>query len=259
MKNIIYNLSWMLNYFCLHMITYIILVWLLHTRENTVKTHMHLWQYQSLGKCITHSCQFFYSLKVQAHVLCHGLLNCIAVNAEAAAANVMNQQLSFIHDWLVNHRISISWFCIGRQKKQQSYPSISINDVNLQTIQKQKYLGLIFDSRLSWDYQVRMYVCKKMSYYLHLIKSHSKVLNHHITKLVIDSLAFSHLVYVLSVWGPSVKQRLQCDCKIVCRHQNQLKDCNVFRTRLLGYYTSYSIWIILQGTTKVQNGSPSCN
>ena len=50
-------------------------------------------------------------------------------------------------------------------------------------------------------------VCKKMAYYLHLIKLHSKVFNHHITKLLIDSLVFSHLNYALSVWGtPSSSQ-----------------------------------------------------
>ena len=45
--------------------------------------------------------------------------------------------------------------------------------------------------------------------------------NHHITRLLIDSLVFSHIVYALSVLGASVKH-------------NQLKDCSLFGTRLLG-------------------------
>ena len=54
-----------------------------------------------------------------------------------AAANVINQQLTLIHDWLVKHRLTLNvqksrvlWFHIGRQKKQQPYPNISINDVS---------------------------------------------------------------------------------------------------------------------------------
>ena len=64
-----------------------------------------------------------------------------------------------------------------------------------------------------------------MSYYLHLIKSHGKVLNYHTTKLLIDSLVFSHLAYALSVWGPSVKQqsvqRLQQSVQRLQRFQNR--------------------------------------
>jgi len=93
-----------------------------------------------------------------------------------------------------------------QKKQQQLYPSNSINDFTLQVTEKQKYSGLVFDSWLSWDFQVSN-VCKKMAYYLHLIKLHSKVFNNHITKLLIDSLVFSHLTYVLSVWGTSIKQQ----------------------------------------------------
>ena len=102
----------------------------------------------------------------------------------------------------------ILWFHIGKRKKQrQLYPSISINDITLQATERQRYLGLVFDSKLSWDLQISN-VCKKMLHYLHLIKLHSRVLNHHIMKLLIDSLVFSHLPYALSVWGISIKQQL---------------------------------------------------
>ena len=76
-----------------------------------------------------------------------------------AAADLMNQQLSLIHNWLVQHRMSLNiqksrvlWFHIGKRKKQrQLYPSISINDITLQATERQRYLGLVFDSNLSWD------------------------------------------------------------------------------------------------------------
>ena len=93
----------------------------------------------------------------------------------------MNQQLFLIHDWLVQHKMSLNmqkshvrWFHIGKRKKQrQLYPSISSNDITLQATERQRYLGLVFDSKLSWDLQIPN-VCKKMSNYLHLIKLHSR-------------------------------------------------------------------------------------
>jgi len=63
-------------------------------------------------------------------------------------------------------------------------------------------IGLVFDSQLSWDLQISN-VCKKMSY---LIKLHSEVLNHHIMKLLICSLVFSHLTYPLSACLGNVNQ-----------------------------------------------------
>ena len=87
----------------------------------------------------------------------------------AAAACVMNQQLTLTHDWLVKHRMKLNiqksrvlWFYNKRQKKQQFfYLCISIDDVTLQTTEKQKYLGLVFDNCLSWDFQVSIMCVRK--------------------------------------------------------------------------------------------------
>ena len=43
-----------------------------------------------------------------------------------------------------------------------------------------------------------------MAYYLYLIGCHQKVLPDNIIKMLIDSLVFSHFVYSLTVWGPSL-------------------------------------------------------
>ena len=75
-----------------------------------------------------------------------------------------------------------------------------------QVTDRQKHLGLVFDSRLSWDLQVSN-LCKKMAYYLHLIQLYSKVFNYHIMKMLVDSLVFSYLTNALSVWGTSIKQQ----------------------------------------------------
>ena len=117
----------------------------------------------------------------------------------------MNQQLTLIHEWLVEHRMKLNvqklhvmWFRVGRRKLQHSYPHISVDGVTLQTTEQQTYLGLNFDTHLSWDSQVSN-VCKKMSYYLYLIKSHYRVLKFDVMKLLIESLVFSHLTYAMSV------------------------------------------------------------
>ena len=87
-----------------------------------------------------------------------------------------------------------------------------INNMPLKVTVKQKYLGLIFDNQLSWSSHVS-HVCKKMSYYLHLVGLHKHILPASLIKLLMDSLVLPHMQYVLPVWGPSLyqehSQRLQ--------------------------------------------------
>jgi len=104
-----------------------------------------------------------------------------------------------------------------------------IHDAILKPVDKQKYLGIMFDSGLSWIYQVSE-TCRKMSYYLYLISLHKHCLSADLIKLLVESLVFSHLSYCLPVWGPPLsKQLLQRQCKHlskfghVSEHYHQLK------------------------------------
>ena len=74
-------------------------------------------------------------------------------------------------------------------------------------VTQQKYLGLVFDSQLSWSSHV-FGVCKKMSYYLYLLNSYRHVLSNNLMKLLLDSLVLSHVYYALPVWGPSLSLQL---------------------------------------------------
>ena len=91
-------------------------------------------------------------------------------------------------------------------------PPISVGGVVLQVTEKQKYLGLIFDTTMSWSHHVSN-VCSKMSYYLCLLRSHRHVIDNSLMKMLLESLALSHLSYCVTVWGPSLantlSQRLQ--------------------------------------------------
>ena len=66
-----------------------------------------------------------------------------------------------------------------------------------------KYLGLTFDDALSWSHQV-FKVCQSMSFYLHLLNKQKLIFKMDLLKLLIESLVFSHVLYCLPVWGPSL-------------------------------------------------------
>ena len=126
-----------------------------------------------------------------------------------AAAALMNSQLQIVSNFISDSRMMLNfnkcnviWFC-GNHKKLEDYPPIVVDGVILKVVDKQKYLGVIFDPTLSWANQVSN-VCRKMAYYLHLNSSHKRTLSMQLIKLLIDSLVFSHLYYALPVWGPGL-------------------------------------------------------
>ena len=83
------------------------------------------------------------------------------------AADVMNQQLQLLHEWIVSSKMQLyfkkskeMWFSAS-QKKVISPPKVGVGDINLEVVDTQLYLGLVFDSKLSRESQVSN-VCKKL-------------------------------------------------------------------------------------------------
>ena len=131
-----------------------------------------------------------------------------------AAAEVMNQQLQLVYDWVVSNKMQLNfqkskvmWFSASL-KKPVPHPEIVANDTVLEVVDAQLYLGLMFDSKLSWERQVSN-VCKKMSYYIYLLTCQRHILSGELKRLLVDSLVSSHLTYALCVWGPSLTQQQQ--------------------------------------------------
>ena len=58
---------------------------------------------------------------------------------------------------------SVMWF-----QTNFKYPNIIINDTTLKSVDRQKHLGIIFDTELSWIHWVSE-TCENMSCYLILI------------------------------------------------------------------------------------------
>ena len=112
---------------------------------------------------------------------------------------------------------SVMWFRVSNRRLPHGYPPIMMDDVILSVVPKQKYFGLIFDERLTWYYHVSK-VCKSVSYYLHLLCKHQHVLTDDFLKTLAESLVFSHLIYCLPVWGPSLPH---CSFERIKRMQNR--------------------------------------
>ena len=126
----------------------------------------------------------------------------------------MHCQLMLISQWTTASKMrlnlsksSVMWFSPSNRGRPAAFPDIVVDDAPLATVNTQKYLGLIFDTTLSWSHQVSK-VCRNMSYYLYLLNKHKSVLKTDLLKVLIECLVFSHLNYCLPVWGTSLTQCL---------------------------------------------------
>ena len=131
-----------------------------------------------------------------------------AGNSPGIVARMLQDDLCVLSNWVALSKMNLNksnviWFSI--KHLVTSPPPILLDSVPLSSVQKQKYLGVTFDTNLNWSSHVAS-VCRSMSYYLHLINCHVKSLSSDIIKMLVESLVFSRYTYVLSVWGPAIHQ-----------------------------------------------------
>ena len=107
---------------------------------------------------------------------------------------------------------SVMWFSI--KPPSGPPPPVLYDTTPLTVVDRQKYLGVIFDHCLTWSSHVAK-VCNSMSYYLFLISPHVRFLPTTIVKMLMESLVFSRYTYALPVWGPAISRdclsRLDCN------------------------------------------------
>ena len=84
---------------------------------------------------------------------------------------------------------SLMWFK-SKHGSGVPHPPIYIDGHLLQEVEEQKYLGILFDSKLQWRSHLN-YICKKASYYLYLLSLHRKSLTLDILKMLVESLIFT--------------------------------------------------------------------
>ena len=121
----------------------------------------------------------------------------------------LEYDLGLLLSWLNSSKMklniaksSLMWF--KSKRGVSAHPSVFIDGHQLQEVEKQKYLGVVFDNKLQWGPQVD-YICKKASYFLYLLSIHHRSLTYDILKMLTESLILSRFDYALPVWGPPLQ------------------------------------------------------
>ena len=124
-----------------------------------------------------------------------------------------NQVLTAVHDYMIKNRLHINmtksvymhfrpgkYSSCARAREFGNEKHLKIADHTLMKVEKVKFLGVIIDEELSWEYQVD-HLREKRNSCINIIKRIMKFIPKSEYHKLYDSLFKSHLSYCISSWG----------------------------------------------------------
>ena len=120
---------------------------------------------------------------------------------------IMNEELKLLFEWLCANRLSLNVakteFLIFRpQKKLNTNIKLRLNNTTIRESNKIKYLGLLLDGSLSWNFHINE-LSKKLSCAVGMLYKMREFCSPETLKSIYYALFHSHLAYGISVWGSS--------------------------------------------------------
>lgn len=122
--------------------------------------------------------------------------------------------LQILHTWLQSNLLTINIsktkyiIFAAKNKKIGNYNPLSINGEIIDRVNKEKYLGLILDHQLTWKHHIEK-ICNKLNSLRGALRGIVRCLPKCVRYTIYNSLAKSHIDYLIEVWGTAAKTNLQ--------------------------------------------------
>ena len=113
--------------------------------------------------------------------------------------------------------------------KKLDKKTVNYLDTPLSRKEKVKYLGVFFDEKMQWDYQIKN-ITQKVNFKLGKIKTIAPFLTDHTKKLLVNALVMPYFHYCSPAWSNAATFRL-----------NQLNKKVVAASNFLGLGDNYTI------------------
>jgi hypothetical protein len=125
--------------------------------------------------------------------------------------DVMNRELDKIDKWLSCNRLSINLsktsYMIFSNRDKNVNKTLLVRDVNISETDVTKFLGILIDNRLSFNYHIKN-VCNKVSKSCGILRKLSSMIPPTVLRTLYSTLVLPHLQYGLPVWGASCRTGL---------------------------------------------------
>ena len=119
--------------------------------------------------------------------------------------NQVNFELKKVFTWLASNKLTLNikkskFMFFSNKKKIRKKLNIKINEKQLESCESYKYLGVIFDSKLSWKPHIE-YISQKISKACGALSKIRHCVDIETLKTVYYALVHSYLSYGIVVWG----------------------------------------------------------
>ena len=164
--------------------------------------------------------------------------------------NRFNCEVKKVHNWLLANRLSVHYmdktqFMLVQapNKKNRAITSsnfkLFMGDHEIERTDNYKYLGILIDDKLSWDFQVKK-LCSKLSSICGVLSKVRHYLDRESLMLIYNSLFDSHLRYGILAWGTTSEQNLS-KLRVLQNRAVRLITFSSFTTPAAPLYTSLKI------------------
>lgn len=125
----------------------------------------------------------------------------------------MNSDLTILVDWFRANKLSLNisktnFIVFKPQHKTVDLDGLilKIGNEKIKQVKHTKFLGLLIDEHLSWNYHIKS-ICAKISKNLYLLRGIKNVLPNSSLKQLYYSYIHSHITYGLILWGPMASRK----------------------------------------------------
>ena len=167
---------------------------------------------------LVYSCNHFKPIIYADDTALYSSLEAFSLN-ERELDNVINNELGIINNWFKLNKLSLNSektkaMAFHTKQKRIKTPKIMIENNYIEFVKEFNYLGIIFDSNLSWKAHTT-HIVKKIARTNGIMSKLKNTLPQNILLLLYNSLILPYLNYGILVWGSCLQRLIKMQKKSV--------------------------------------------
>ena len=171
---------------------------------------------------------------------------------------ILNLELSKINDWMSSNKLSLNikktkYMIYHTNQRHVTYPSLRINNIEIERVTQFNFLGLILNTQLTWKHHID-HISIKISKIIGVIYRLKDIYPQTVLLMLYNTLILSHITYCLLCWGSKIvkdhplhllqKKALRLitnsdyvsHSEIICKKYGLLRVPDIFRFTLWKFY-----------------------
>ena len=122
---------------------------------------------------------------------------------------ILNNELCKISDWLSSNKLSLNvkktkYMVFHTPQKRVIYPTLKLNNANIERVSQFNFLGVILASTLKWDKHIG-HVSLKVSRVIGVLFRLKHIYPQEVLLTLYNTLILPHLSYCILVWGSKIQ------------------------------------------------------